>query len=347
MNNRASRLVCDIKEDEAFLITSYENMFYLSGFIGEGVLFISKQCRIIITDFRYIEAAEKNSFGFSVENISKGIENIIQKDIKTIMLEEDSITLGRFREYQKKLSRIEFVDASDTINALRLIKDEHELSQIKTAAQIATDAFKKIIDRMCVGTSERQLALLFEQLVKQAGASALSFDTIVASGENSSMPHASVTDRKLCRGDFVTLDFGCVYNGYCSDMTRTLAIGDVSCEQKRVYETVLCAQRRALDSVIVGARCADVDKVARDIITDAGYGKNFGHALGHGVGIIVHEQPTLSPKSDKTLLDGMVVTVEPGIYISEKFGVRIEDLVIVNGDSPIILSDFSKELIVL
>lgn len=347
MNIRAERLVSNINSGEAFLITSRENIFYLSGFTGEGMLIIDKQHRIIVTDFRYIEAAEMNTCGFCVENIARGIENIIPPTIKTLLIEENHLTLGRYRAYQKKLAGIELADSSSLIEPLRLIKDESELANIKTAAQIATEAFKKVLLQTKAGISERQLSLTFEHLVKSMGASAVSFDTIVASGKNSSMPHAVACDKELQNGDFVTFDFGCVYNGYCSDMTRTVAIGSVTDKQKNVYETVLKAQKTALNAAVSGASCFDVDKTARDIITKAGYGKEFGHALGHGVGIEVHEQPTLSPKSTKTLENGMVVTIEPGIYIENEFGVRIEDLIIINKEKPINLSDFTKELIIL
>jgi len=347
VNNRAARLAADIKSDEAFLITSRENIFYLSGFTGEGILIIDKEHRIIVTDFRYIEAAKTNMCGFCVENITRGIENIMPPTIKTLLIEENDLTLASYKAYQKKLPDIAFTDGSSQTDALRIIKDENELASIKTAAQIATQAFEKVLLQTKAGVSENQLALTFEHLVKTAGASAVSFDTIVASGKNSSMPHAIATDKKLQNGDFVTFDFGCVYNGYCSDMTRTVAIGCVTDKQKSVYETVLKAQKASLKGAIRGALCSDVDKTARDIIASAGYGKEFGHALGHGVGINVHEMPRLSSKSNQTLDNGMVVTIEPGIYIENEFGVRIEDLVIINDEKPINLSNFTKELIIL
>ena len=251
------------------------------------------------------------------------------------------------KTYQKKLADIEFADATPQIEALRLIKDKDECENIKTAAQIATDAFEKVLLQTKAGVSERELALTFEHLVKNMGASATSFDTIVASGKNSSMPHAVVTNKELQNGDFVTFDFGCIYNGYCSDMTRTVAVSSVSAKQKEVYEIVLKAQKAALKAAICKASCFGVDKIARDIITDLGYGKEFGHALGHGVGINVHELPTLSTRSNQTLENGMLVTIEPGIYIENEFGVRIEDLIIIDNEKPINLSNFTKELIIL
>ncbi len=345
MNEKLARLCKDIKSDEAFLITSSENVFYLSSFSGEGMLVIDCARAIIVTDFRYIEDAKKNGEGFSVENIERGIENIIGKNIKKLVIEEKNITVSRYKMYQQKMPDTEFVDGSDKIDAMRLIKDENEIRKIKTAAEIATYAFKDIVEHLSAGVSERELALKFEYLIKKAGASSTAFDTVVASGKNSSMPHACVTDRILEKGDFVTFDFGCLYDGYCSDMTRTIAIGNISDIQKDVYDIVLKAQKQALSQAMAGKQCRQVDAVARDIITDAGYKKEFGHALGHGVGILIHEQPTLSSKSDKILKDNMVVTIEPGIYIEGCFGVRIEDLVVIHGDTPLNLSDFTKELI--
>ncbi len=347
MNDRTIRLASQLENGEAFLITSTQNVFYYSGFDGEGVLVIEKDKAFIVTDFRYIEAAKNLSGNFEVKNIADGIENIIKKSIQKIIIEEDVLTLSAFRTYQKKLSWAQFEDGSSRINKPRLIKSADEIQKIKTAADIATDAFAKVLEHIKVGTSEREIALMFEMLVKKSGASALSFDTIVASGANSSMPHAGVTDKKFAAGDFVTLDFGCVYDGYCSDMTRTVAIGHITDEQKNVYEIVKRAQEAGVMAAVCGAKCSDVDAVARNIIKESGYGDFFGHALGHGVGLVVHENPRLSTKSDAVLSDGMVVTCEPGIYIEGKFGVRIEDLLVINGQKCTNLSNFTKELIIL
>lgn len=347
MNNRTAELMKRAGSDSAYLITDYKNVFCLSGFCGEGMLVIDGARAVIVTDFRYIEAAQNNKNGFSVENVSRGIENIIGKNIKRVMVEENNLTVSRYKAYKSKLGRAELTDASQEIDELRIIKTASEIEKIKTAADIATDAFKKVVGHIGTGVSERDIALMFERLVKEAGASALSFDTIVASGENSSMPHAGVTDRVFRDGDFITLDFGCVYDGYCSDMTRTVAVGHVSGEQKEVYDIVLAAQAAAVKAVAAGARCSDVDAAARNIISEAGYGEAFGHALGHGVGVCVHEEPRLSSKSEQVLADGMVVTAEPGIYISGKFGVRIEDLLVINGENAVNLSDFQKDLMII
>lgn len=346
MNGRCRQLAHTLREDEAFFVTSPENVFYLSGFSGEGMLLIAPDKAVLITDFRYIEDAQRRAEGFAVEDIARGIWQIVPEHIHTFYIEEEHMTVAQLRKYGRPGLRLAD-GGGKAIGTLRLIKEMAEIEKITKAADIATAAFEQVLELMKVGVSERELALEFEYQVKKAGASGMSFDTIVASGPNSSMPHASVSDRTLQDGDFVTMDFGCVYEGYCSDMTRTVAIGSVSEEQKRVYDTVLKAQLAALDAVKSGAPCAAVDAVARDIITDAGYGDAFGHALGHGVGVQIHEEPRLSARSAQTLGDNMVVTVEPGIYLAGRFGVRIEDLVVVNGEKTVNLSHFTKELLII
>ncbi len=345
MNSRCRRLTANLTEGEAFFVTSSENVFYLSGFSGEGMLLLSPDRAVLITDFRYIEDAQKRAEGFMVADIARGIRDIVPSEIRTLYIEEENMTLAQLRKYGEVMPGVRFADGGgDKIAALRLIKEAEE---IEKAADIATAAFERVLSLMKPGVTERELALEFEYRVKKAGGGGVSFDTIVASGPNSSMPHAGVTDRVLTPGDFVTMDFGCVYDGYCSDMTRTVAVGSVSDKQRKVYETVLAAQLAALEAVRAGAACADVDAVARGIIADAGYGDAFGHALGHGVGVQIHEEPRLSARSQQVLSDNMVVTVEPGIYLPGEFGVRIEDLVVVNGEKTVNLSHFTKELLIL
>lgn len=347
MNTRTARLASQLEYGEAFLITSRQNVFYYSGFDGEGILIVEKENAVIVTDFRYTEAARLLSDNFEIRDIADGIENIAKHTTQKIFIEESDLTLARYRMYQKKLSHAEFCDGGSRINAPRLIKDASEIEKIKTAADIATEAFVRVLNIAGKGVSERSLALEFEHSVKLAGASALSFDTIVASGANSSMPHAGVTDRTLASGDLVTMDFGCVYAGYCSDMTRTFAVGKIFDEQREIYEIVRKAQAAGCAAAVSGAKCSDVDRAARSIIEKSGYGNRFGHSLGHGVGLEIHEEPRLSTKSDTILRDGMVVTCEPGIYLEGKFGVRIEDLLVINGQNCTNLSNFTKELIII
>lgn len=243
--------------------------------------------------------------------------------------------------------KCQLVVDSSSINECRMVKDEGELELLRRAEAIGDAAFTHILDIIKPGMTERDIALELEFFMKRQGASKLSFDTIVASGPNSSMPHAQVTDRIIQKGDFVTMDFGCVYKGYCSDMTRTVAVGEPTEEMRKVYQIVLDANLRAMEGIRAGVRCCDIDALARDYIRDKGYGEYFGHGLGHSVGLEIHEEPRFSPKCDVVTRAGMAITDEPGIYLPGKFGVRIEDLVIVNEDGCERLSKSQKELIVL
>ena len=230
---------------------------------------------------------------------------------------------------------------------MRSIKDSEELKNI-CAAQALTDAtFDYALNCIKPGISERELMLDMEFFMRKNGSEGTAFDFIVVSGKNSSLPHGVPTDKKIEIGDFVTMDFGAVVNGYRSDMTRTVGVGSITKEQKTVYDTVLKAQKAAIDYIKSGVKCCDADKVARDIIDLAGYKGCFGHSLGHSVGIEIHESPNCSPKCEKILLPGMIMTVEPGIYIEDKFGVRIEDMVQVREDGCINLTKSRKELIII
>jgi Xaa-Pro aminopeptidase len=228
-----------------------------------------------------------------------------------------------------------------------LVKTEKELEKMAKAADIADQAFHHIIGYIRPGVTERAVALELEIYMKKLGASALSFETIAASGVRSSMPHGIATDKIIEDGDFLTLDFGCVYDGYCSDMTRTVVVGKATQKQKKIYGVVLEAQIAALNAIREGINGIDVDKIARDVISSRGYGEYFGHGLGHGVGLEVHEEPRLSPTGTKKLLENMVVTDEPGIYIPGFGGVRIEDLIVVKKDGCEVLSKSPKQLIEL
>lgn len=349
MNERCKRLAKDLKEGEAYFVTASENVFYLSGFRGEGELLVMPESAVLITDFRYIEDAKKKACGFCVADSGAGLGEIIPKNIDTLYIEDEHMTVAQLNRIPQKAPHIRRMahGGGERINALRIVKDKTEIDKIAKAADIATYAFKDVLEIIKEGVCERELALEFEYKVKKAGAEDISFDTIVASGSNSSMPHAGITDRRLHNGDFVTMDFGCVYEGYCSDMTRTVAVGFVTDEQRTVYQTVLRAQLAALEAVYAGAACSDVDAVARRIISEAGYGNAFGHATGHGVGLEIHEQPRLSAKSEQILAENMTVTVEPGVYLAGRFGVRIEDLVIVKAEKAVNLSNFTKELLII
>ena len=233
------------------------------------------------------------------------------------------------------------------LEEIRAVKDDTELSAIAMAEKIGDRAFSYILGEIKPGVSEKEIALKLELKMRELGASGLSFDTIVVSGERTSMPHGEPSDKLIENGDFVTMDFGCIFNGYCSDMTRTVAVGSVTDEQRDIYNVVLRAQKTTCDAIKAGMKGSEVDAVARKIISDAGYGECFGHGLGHGVGLEIHEAPTANTRSEEILKPKMLVTIEPGIYIPKKFGVRIEDLSIVTENGIINLTGSEKELIIL
>ena len=329
-------------------------MRYLSGFSGgEGALFLAENARIIITDSRYTEAAGKESDFIVLEESRKNprgeiLSQLVREHrISCLGFEDGAVTYQQYEGFRKNLQDQKFIPLGNLLDSLRAVKTEKELSLIRRAESIGDVAFSKILEILKPGISELEVAAELEYQMKRAGAEGLSFDTIVASGVHSSMPHAVPTEKKLEWGDFVTMDFGCRYQGYCSDMTRTVVIGKASQEQKKIYNTVLEAQRLALDQLCAGKAGKEIDAVARNHIAEAGYGKCFGHGLGHSLGLFIHEEPRLSPGEDTLLLPGMVETVEPGIYVPGFGGVRIEDLAVVKDHGCENYTGSPKELIEL
>ena len=319
-------------ELDAIIVTNLLNIRYLTGFSGSNALMLATRERLmLITDFRYQEQVKQEltvdaDVIISQSNIEQIVADTLQ-DSKTIALEGNHLNANQYEKYRAMFSdkELELVD----IDSLRLIKSAREIECTRQAADIANAAFAKLLSEIKIGMSEQQVAALLDYYTRSMGAEKMAFDTIVASGVHSAMPHVKPTDKPLAMGDFVTIDFGAVYAGYHSDMTRTFVMGTASTNQRTVYATVLQAQLTALSLVKSGTACSDVDKAARDIITAAGYGEFFGHATGHGTGLQIHEQPRLSALSTEVLSAGMLVTVEPGIYIPSFGGVRIEDLVAV------------------
>jgi Xaa-Pro aminopeptidase len=336
---------------DAALVYDDSNRNYLSGFTGdESYAFITMDKAYFITDSRFTEQAQMEVSDFEVLEYKGLIEDfikqlVLENNIKYLGVEEDRMTLASFEKYGSKLSDTNIVKLNQTIEKIRTIKDESEIETIAKAAEIADKAFDHILGFIKPGMREIDVALEIEFFMRKQGASRLSFPTIAASGKRSSLPHGSASDKVIEQGDFLTLDYGCVYNGYCSDMTRTLVIGKASDKQKEIYNAVLDAQEAALRAVRPGMKCFDLDKIARDIITERGYGDKFGHGLGHGVGRLVHESPRVSFKSNEVLDAGMIITDEPGIYIPGFGGVRIEDLVLVTNDGYKVLSNSPKHLI--
>lgn len=346
MNKRVEKLRNKIDDNTAVYITSRANILYYSGFTSEDAsLIISHDKAVIITDSRYTVQAHIQSPDFELRDISEGILNILKDFPENIWYEEDNITVGQYNKIVSDGKH--YFPRQSEISYLRRFKDSYEIDKLRQAEKIGDEAFSHILDYIKPGISERDVALEIEFFMRKNGASGLSFETIAASGVRSCMPHGTASDKLIEKGDFITLDFGCVFEGYCSDMTRTVAVGSVSDRQREVYNVVLKAQTTALSEIAVGKKCRDIDKTARDIISSAGYGEYFGHSLGHGVGIMIHEQPVFSPRSDDVIADGNIVTVEPGIYIPDSFGVRIEDLVAVYDNKIENLTSSSKELIIL
>lgn len=342
-------------KNDCVIITSPENRRYFTSFnSSDGFLVITVDEATFFTDSRYIEAAQNQVTVCKSVLLRRVSETIVpylkEKNIENIYLETERLTVAELNSLKKafdfcKVEAKEEVD--EIINKARAVKTDYEVDCIKKAQKIAEDAFSHILTFIKEGVTEKEIALELDFYMLKNGAEAVSFETIAVSGKNSSMPHGVPTDKKIENGDFITMDFGAVYNGYHSDMTRTVIVGKPTEKQKEVYETVLKAQKSALEVLKNGVTGFDADKVARDIIENAGYKENFGHGTGHGVGIEIHESPNLSPYSKATLETGNVVTVEPGIYIPDEFGVRIEDMALITEDGYINLTSCEKELIIL
>ena len=297
-----------------------------------------------------MEQAKLQCKGFNIiiqkNNLFEEIVKIIKKnDIKRLGIEEDFMTVGMYEEFKSKIKGIELVPAKKIFSKMRIIKDKDEIETMSKAAKIADDAFRDILKFIKPGIREMEIALELEYNMKKNGASSVSFESIVASGLRSSMPHGTASEKKIENREFLTLDFGCVYNGYCSDMTRTVFIGKAEEKHKKIFNIVLKAQMEAFNSIRPGMTGKAVDKIARDIITKEGFGEYFGHGLGHGVGLAIHEEPRLSVLSEDILEPGMVVTDEPGIYIPGFGGVRIEDMLLVTETGAMSFTKSPKEFI--
>ncbi|PKG25693.1 M24 family metallopeptidase [Niallia nealsonii] len=342
-----------IKENaDGMLITSNYNRRYISNFTGtSGVVLISGEEAKFITDFRYMEQAAEQCKGFEIVQHTGPIykEVAVQAEklgIKRLAFEQDYMTFTDYRIYEGAIKG-ELVPVSGLIEKLRLIKSPQEIKILKEAAKIADAAFTHILDFIKVGKTELEVSNELEFFMRKAGATSSSFDTIVASGKRSALPHGVATNKVIEDGDFVTLDYGAYYNGYVSDITRTIAVGNPDEKLKEIYEIVLQAQLKGMNGIKPGLTGIQADALTRDYITEHGYGDNFGHSTGHGIGLEVHEGPGLSAKSEIILAPGMVVTVEPGIYVPGLGGVRIEDDTLITDVHNEALTHSTKELIIL
>ncbi|MEE1279928.1 MAG: aminopeptidase P family protein [Oscillospiraceae bacterium] len=341
---------------DAALVIESSNRYYLSGVdtSDAGMLIVTRNKAYFIIDSRYIELSkryenDKLEIILQKDLLSQINEICLKQNIKSIGIEIQTVSVSMFKRLNEKLGNIIDVDVdiNKIITGLRAVKNSYEIEKIKAAQKITDDAFEYILGRIEEGRSEKELALELEFYLRSNGASAAAFDIVFVGGKNSSLPHGVPGEYRLKKGDFITIDFGADVDGYKSDMTRTIALGSVSDEQKKVYETVLLAQKTALGQIKTGKCCNEIDKAARNIISNAGYGDCFGHALGHGVGLEIHEFPNFSPKCTSVLEKGMILTVEPGIYLPEKFGVRIEDMVLITENGIENLTKSDKSLIII
>ena len=339
------------KNADAYLVTKKENKYYLSMFRSTSFdLLITGDRNYILTDFRYLEAAENLKPLYEVVqtgNDYKRQDFLREQNFNVLAVDYSHLSLASARQLEEQFPELFLENFDGVTERIRSVKDESELEATKKAEHIGDLAFEYILGEIRPGISEKEIALRLELKMRELGASELSFDTICASGVRSSMPHAEPSDKLIEKGDLVTIDFGCVYEGYCSDMTRTVAVGSVTEKQKRVYETVLEAQRAAAKVMKAGVRAADVDKAARDVIDQAGFQGCFGHSLGHGTGLEIHETPYASPVSKDILQSGMTLTDEPGIYLPGEFGVRVEDLCAITENGIINFTESPKDLLIL
>lgn len=336
------------------LVTKPSNMRWLSGYTGEGMLVIGDTVRAIVTDFRYTEQAEQQAPDYTVHMISATTSHeaeaasiVRDAGISVLGFEDDAVTVQAFAKIEASLQGVRLVPENQKAEALRVIKDEGEIALIQKACDITSRAFEHIVGFIRPGLTEMEVRFELENAMYRFGAEDIAFSTIIAAGVNGSLPHAIPGSRVIENGDMVTMDYGARFRGYCADMTRTVAIGSLDGEKRRVYETVLEAQLRALDAIKPGAACRDVDHIARAYIGEQGFEGRFGHGLGHSLGLDIHENPRFNTTSEAILQEGTIMTDEPGIYMPGAYGCRIEDTVLVTVDGARRLTTASKDLIIL
>ena len=341
---------------DGMLLTGEANRFYASGFHSiatDGAALVTRGTSYYFTDSRYIEAANRYVQGAEILMVSRGrgyavlLEEAIRRHrLHRLGYEDATMTVADFETYRKALS-CEMIPATRLLLELRRVKDEEELQNIVSAQRIAERALEEILNEIRPGVTEREIAARIHYLILHYGAENKSFDPIVLTGANGSLPHGVPTDTKIKNGDFVTMDFGCIYNGYCSDMTRTVAVGFATEEMQLVYNTVLSAQKAGIAAARAGVTGREIDGAARRVIAAAGFGDHFGHSFGHGVGVEVHEAPNAGPGSEQRFPSNTVISAEPGIYLPGKMGVRIEDILILREGGCRDVTKAAKELTIL
>lgn len=348
------RKLLDKQGLEAVLITGEVNRRYLTGFTGSsGYVLITGHKAYLLTDFRYIVQASAQATGFEIVEHAASVTDTIKQllnesKIQSLGFEQEHVMYSTFCSYEEQLTPIKLVPVSGLVEELRVFKDESELALMKEAADLADRTFEYMLTILKPGVTELEMALEMEIFMRKNGATSSSFDTIVASGERSALPHGVASERVIGNNEFVKMDFGALMmNGYCSDITRTVMIGEPTAKHKEIYNIVLEAQLHTLENLRPGMTGREADALARDIIASYGYGDQFGHSTGHGLGMEVHEAPRLSKLSDTILQPGMVVTVEPGIYIPGFGGVRIEDDVVITETGMRRLTESSKDFTII
>lgn len=340
---------------DAAIVINGANRRYLTGFSSsEGTLFITRQSAYCIVDGRYIEAAEQKIKGCGIlleEDLDQQLRDLIERHrVHTVGIEVNSISLARARHLQKALlpAQVLFDPYTDEcLKEMRAVKTEYELNAIRQAQAIADETFLNMLNFVHPGAKELELAIVLGEYAARHGCEKRSFSMIVTSGTKTSLPHGAPLDRDLEKGDLVMVDMGCMVDGYSCDMTRTFAVCSIGKRQGEIYEIVRKAQDKAVKLIHPGVRCCEVDAAARDEIANQGYGEYFGHNLGHSIGLEVHEDPRFAPWYQAPLKEGNVISVEPGIYLPNQFGVRIEDLAVITGDGCELLSKVSRELIIV
>ncbi|MEN6412571.1 MAG: Xaa-Pro peptidase family protein [Veillonellales bacterium] len=351
IKQRIARLQSFLSEQhlDGMIISRPENCRYFSGFTGSaGMLLISNSATKLLTDSRYTEQAEKQTRGYEIIQYSSNpyatLDNAIQQlQLKNVGFEQDYITYDVFSKMRAILTKAVLVPSR--VNHLRMVKDADELAAIKKAVAIADAAFENILTFIRPDMSEQDISFELEFQMRRLGAEKMAFDMIVASGQRGALPHGAPSAKKIVPGEMITMDFGAVYQGYHSDITRTIVVGQATPKQRKIYDLVLAAQLTGIQATRAGLLGSEVDAKARQVIEAAGYGDFFGHGLGHSVGLTIHEEPRLSPSNtDTQLRENMVVTVEPGIYLPGWGGVRIEDTVVVSAAGCEVLTASSKEL---
>ena len=337
---------------DAFYITHIPNIRYITGFSGSSAIsIITKGRNYFITDFRYKEQSAKQVKGFEIAVNYLALEEIkkifANERFKNVGFESTRLTVHQLENLQKNFPDVKFTPISERIEKLTMVKTPNEIESLKKAAEITDKTFSKLLEIIKAGMSEKDVSAEISYWHKKFGAEKDSFDPIVASGWRGCLPHGIASDKIIQNGEMVTLDFGCVYEGFCSDLTRTISVGEPSDEMKKIYGIVYDSQLKAIKSARTGITTKELDSSARDYIKEKGYGEKFGHGLGHGLGIEVHEMPSISQRMNVKLPEGVIVTIEPGIYVENIGGVRIEDDVLIRNGGCEVLNKSPKELIII